>query len=44
MNGKKSVDFEDEELEKLRVGDCIEKTINGEKLIVCGQKVDIEQE
>jgi len=25
------------------VGDCIEKEINGEKLIVCGQKIDLEE-
>lgn len=44
MNGKKSIDFEDEEIDKLMVGDCVEKVINGEKLIVCGQKIDIEQD
>lgn len=43
MNGKKHIEFEEEEIEKLMVGDCVEKTINGEKLIVCGQKMDIEE-
>ena len=44
MNGRKSIDFEEDELDKLISGDCVEKTINGEKIIVCGQKVDIEEE
>ena len=44
MNGKKTIEFEEEEIDKLMVGDCVEKVINGEKLIVCGQKVDIEKE
>lgn len=43
MNGKKSIDFEEEEIDKLLSGDCVEKTINGEKIIVCGQKIDIEE-
>ena len=44
MNGKKHIEFEDEEIDKLLSGDCVEKTINGEKIIVCGQKIDIEKE
>lgn len=44
MNGKKNIEFEEEEIDKLMVGDCVEKTINGEKIIVCGQKIDIKEE
>jgi len=43
MNGKKAIMFEEDELDKLKIGDCIEKTIDGEKIIVCGQKVDLEE-
>jgi len=42
--GKKSIDFERDEINKLMSGDCIEKEINGEKLIVCGQKISIDAE
>ena len=44
MNGKKTMEFEEEEIDKLMVGDCVEKTINGEKIIVCGQKMSIDAE
>jgi len=38
-----NVDFRDEELQKLRDGECIEKEINGEKLFVCGTKMQIKR-
>jgi len=41
--GKKSIDFERDEINKLMSGDCVEKTINGEKVLVCGVKIDIEE-
>lgn len=44
MNEKKYMEFEEEEIDKLFSGDCVEKTINGEKIIVCGQKVDVDNE
>ena len=41
MNGKKSIDFEEYEIDKLFSGGCVEKFINGEKILVCGTKIDV---
>lgn len=30
------MDLNEEQIEKLKHGDCIEKIIDGEKLLVCG--------
>lgn len=42
MFEKRSVDFKEAELERLKDGDCIEKEIDGSKIIVCGQKGNFE--
>lgn len=44
MNGKREIKFEDEELDKLLVGGCVEKTIDGKQIVVCGQKIDLDNE
>ena len=44
MNGRRDIKFADEELDKLLVGGCVEKTIDGKQIVVCGQKIDIEEE
>jgi len=34
------IDFEEEEIEKLRIGECIEKELpTGQKIIVCGKHI-----
>ena len=38
------IDFVDEELERLRIGECIEKELpDGNTIIVCGKKIDVEK-
>jgi len=45
MNGRnRKIDFEEDELNKLKIGECIEKEIDGEKIIVCGKKIDREED
>ena len=39
MSGK--IEFDDEQLEKLKLGECIEEEIDGQKILICGHKVDI---
>ena len=42
MSGK--IEFSDEKLEKLRLGECIEEEIDGQTVIICGHKADYPQE
>lgn len=39
-----NIDFREEEIKKLKTGDCIEKEIDGEKILVCGVKADMKKE
>lgn len=37
----KKIEFDDEKLEKLRLGECIEDEIDGQKIIICGHKTEL---